>query len=72
MKPGASVSFIRQAATRKLGNLGAHDDEVEIQAADVPAIEALADAILEYLYRAPATLDAVKGSLDERRAEAQA
>lgn len=57
---------------RKLGNLGAHDDEVEIQAADVPAIEALADAILEYLYRAPATLDAVKGSLDKRRAAAQA
>lgn len=52
---------------RQLGNLGAHDEEVEVDAADVPAIEALSDSILEYLYRAPATLKEVKASVDGRR-----
>lgn len=56
---------------RKLGNLGAHDDEIDVEPSDVPAIEALTDAILEYLYRAPAALDAVKKSLSGRKPASQ-
>lgn len=53
---------------RKLRNLGAHDTEVEVAPDDVALIEALADAILEYLYRAPAAVAAVRAGLAERRA----
>jgi uncharacterized protein DUF4145 len=52
---------------RKLGNLGAHDEEVEVESADVPVIEDLAEAILEYLYRAPAKLASVQAGIEERR-----
>ena len=52
---------------RKLGNLAAHDDEVEVAPEDVPLISDLADAILEYLYRAPAKLNAVQSGLAERK-----
>lgn len=55
---------------RKLRNLGAHDKEVEVGPEDVALIEALADAILEYLYRAPAAVAAVRAGLDERRSAA--
>jgi uncharacterized protein DUF4145 len=51
---------------RKLGNLAAHDDEVEVAPEDVPLISDLADAILEYLYRAPAKLSAMQSGLAER------
>jgi predicted RNA-binding Zn-ribbon protein involved in translation (DUF1610 family) len=52
---------------RRLGNLGAHDEEIELEEEDVPAIESLADAILEYLYRAPAKISAVEKSLKARK-----
>jgi hypothetical protein len=52
---------------REVGNLGAHDDEVEVDAKDVPLIEDLAEAILEYLYRAPAKLAAVKQGIENRK-----
>jgi len=51
---------------RKLGNLGAHDSEVDVEPADVPVIADLAEALLEYLYRAPAQLAAVQAGLAER------
>jgi hypothetical protein len=51
---------------RKLGNLAAHDEEIDVAPEDVPLIEDLADAILEYLYRAPAKLEAVRRGLVER------
>jgi hypothetical protein len=51
---------------RDLGKYGAHDEEVEVVAADVPAIEDLANAILEYLYRAPATINALTESVKGR------
>ena len=52
---------------RKLGNLGAHDETVSVSSEEVPPIEDLADAILEFLYRAPAKLAAVQAGLEERR-----
>lgn len=52
---------------RKLRNLGAHDTEVEVAAEDVALIEALGEAILEYLYRAPAAVATVRAGLVERR-----
>jgi hypothetical protein len=52
---------------RKLRNLGAHDEEIDVSADDVALIEALGEAILEYLYRAPAAVAAVRAGLAERR-----
>jgi len=52
---------------RKLGNLGAHEKDIDVDPADVPVIEDFAEAVLEYLYRAPAKLSALRASLDERR-----
>jgi hypothetical protein len=46
-------------------NLGAHDENVDVAPADVPVIDDLADAILEYLYRAPAKLAAVRQGIEE-------
>jgi Domain of unknown function (DUF4145) len=53
---------------RKLRNLGAHDEAIEVAADDVTLIEALGEAILEYLYRAPAAVAAVRAGLAQRRA----
>jgi hypothetical protein len=51
---------------RKLGNLGAHVGEDEITEDDASVLGEFADAILEYLYRAPAKVTAVKAALDKR------
>lgn len=49
---------------REIGNLGAHASAVdEVRPADVPLIYDFADAIIEYLYRAPAKVEAVKARL---------
>jgi hypothetical protein len=55
---------------RRLGNLGAHDAAIDLGPDDVPAIEDLADAFLEYLYRAPAKVAAVRASVEERKRQA--
>lgn len=55
---------------REYGKLGAHDEAIDVTEDEVPAMEDLAEAILEYLYRAPATLAAVKTSLAGRLAQA--
>jgi len=52
---------------RHLGNLGAHVSDVEVESNDVPVIEDFAEAILEYLYRSPAKVEAVRQALEERR-----
>ena len=52
---------------RKLGNLGAHVSSVEVIASDVPLIDDLAEAMLEYLYRAPAKVAAVEAELTRRQ-----
>jgi len=53
---------------RKLRNLGAHDDDMAVAHEDVPLIEALAESLLEYLYRGPARLAAIREALVEREA----
>lgn len=55
---------------RQLGNLGAHFDEDEVNEEDVPIILDFVELLLEYLYVAPAKIEAVKrrlnrGDLDE-------
>jgi hypothetical protein len=59
-----------EAATelRKFGNLGAHVSEVEVRPEDLPLLDDLADAILEYLYRAPAKVAHVQDELKRRQA----
>lgn len=52
---------------RKLSRFGAHAKEFEVTTDDVPLIEDFAEAIIEYMYRAPAKLRAAKASLDERQ-----
>ncbi len=49
--------------------MGAHEDkhEDEVSAEDVPVIFDFVDAILEYLYIAPAKIDAVKARLAQRK-----
>lgn len=64
--PGALAEIGHQL--RELGKFGAHDEEVEVEEADVPLIEDLAEAILEYLYRAPAKLASVKAGIASRKA----
>lgn len=53
---------------RDRGNLGAHvDDDVALTREDVPVIEDFADAILEYIYRAPAKIADAEASLEARK-----
>jgi Domain of unknown function (DUF4145) len=48
---------------RELRNLGAHDAEDEVTEEDVPIILDFLEAILEYLYVAPAKIEAVRARL---------
>lgn len=41
---------------REFRNLGGHDADVEVEAADVPIIRGFLEALLEFLYRGPAKL----------------
>jgi hypothetical protein len=50
------------AVVKELRNLGAHDAEDEITEADVPIILDFLEAILEYLYVAPARVAAVQAA----------
>jgi hypothetical protein len=67
---GRLPTFLVEVAEqlRDLRNLGAHDDEVEVVPQDARLIEDFAEAILEYLYRAPANLQAIRVGLAEREA----
>jgi hypothetical protein len=56
---------------RSLRNFGAHDNDWDVEERDVPAIEDFAEVILEYLYRAPAQLDALRTSIEERQKAAK-
>lgn len=64
--PGQLAAMGHQLRAR--GNLGAHVDDVEVTRDDIPVIEEFADAILEYVYRAPAKIAAAQTSLDARKA----
>lgn len=56
---------------RSLRNFGAHDNDWDVEERDVPAIEDFAEVILEYLYRAPAQLDALRTSVEKRKKAAK-
>lgn len=48
---------------RQIRNLGAHDDEDDVTEEDVPIIRDFVEAILEYLYVAPAKIEAIRTRL---------
>lgn len=52
---------------RQIRNLGAHAQAGEVSQSDVPVIADFADAIVEYLYRAPAKVQALKARLDQQK-----
>ncbi|MFL5699366.1 MAG: DUF4145 domain-containing protein [Ktedonobacteraceae bacterium] len=49
---------------KQLRNLGAHAAEDEVNEVDVPIILDFLEAILEYLYVAPAKIEAVRARLN--------
>lgn len=51
---------------RDIGKYGAHDEEIDVSKEDVPLIENLADAVLEFVYRSPAAVAALETSITER------
>lgn len=51
---------------RDIGKYGAHDEEIEVSKKDVPLIENLAEAVLEFVYRSPAAVAALEASITER------
>jgi hypothetical protein len=57
------------AQLRTLGNWGALATPTEVQEDDVPLIEEFAEAILDYLYWAPAKLASVEAALKKRKGE---
>lgn len=59
--PNTLVEMARQL--KELRNLGAHDAEDEVTEEDVPVILDFLEAILEYLYVAPAKIEAVRARL---------
>lgn len=54
---------------RKLRNIGAHADLGELTPAEVPTLENLIKAILEYVYAAPAMVSRVQEKLDALKAK---
>ncbi|MGZ3644246.1 MAG: DUF4145 domain-containing protein [Ktedonobacteraceae bacterium] len=59
--PNTLAEMARQL--KELRNLGAHDAEDEVTEQDVPIILDFLEAILEYLYVAPAKIEAVRTRL---------
>jgi Domain of unknown function (DUF4145) len=59
--PGLLADMAQQL--RQIRNLGAHAATDEVRAEDVPVIFDFAEAIIEYLYRAPAKVAAVQARL---------
>jgi hypothetical protein len=55
---------------RQIRNFGAHAAAGEVMPDDVPVIAEFADAILEYLYRAPSKVAAVKARLHASKSSA--
>lgn len=48
---------------RKMGNIAAHDSDVELSEEEVPYLDALSRAVLEFVYHAPALLREVDDRL---------
>jgi len=51
---------------REFRNLGGHDDDVDVEARDVPLIRVFVEALLEFLYWGPARLDRGREALETR------
>ena len=51
---------------RKIRNWGAHDTEEDVKEEDVPLMLDFVEAILEYLYVAPAKIEVVRERLSKR------
>jgi Domain of unknown function (DUF4145) len=56
---------------REFGKLGAHDLEDDVTVDDIPAIDDFKDALLDFCYRAPAKIDAVRQRLEKRKLATQ-
>lgn len=54
---------------RDYRNLGGHDDDLEVEAADAPLIRAFIESLLDYLYAGPARLERGRASLQRRKAK---
>ena len=68
---GLPDTFVEMADhLRDLGNLGAHPGDFAVDKDDVDVAAEFMEAILEYLYRAPRQLEAVRERLQRRRASA--
>jgi len=52
---------------RQLGNIGAHASEGEVTYTDVPILEDLCRAVLEYVYTAPKLIWQIEQRLEERK-----
>jgi hypothetical protein len=52
---------------RELRNVGAHPERGDLTAADVPVLDSLTRALLEYVYSAPLLVEEVENSLRLRR-----
>lgn len=50
---------------RKLRNIGAHADLGELSSADLPVLDGLTRAILEYVYSAPLLIEETEKRLDK-------
>jgi Domain of unknown function (DUF4145) len=54
---------------RDYRNLGGHDEDLEVEAPDVPLIRAFVEALLDFLYFGPAKLERGRAELKRRKAE---
>ncbi len=53
--------------SRVLANIGAHDDDAEISADDIATIESFIRSLFEYVYVAPAQVEALRKQIEERQ-----
>lgn len=53
---------------RNYRNLGGHDDDLEVDAGDVPLIRGFVEALLDFLFWGPAELSRANTALEKRRA----
>lgn len=54
---------------REVGNIAAHADEIELTPAEVPILDDLCRAILEYVYTTPALIKQVQARIDSLKTE---
>lgn len=53
------------SSLRRMGNIAAHDSDVELSEQEAPCLDALSRAVLEYVYHAPALLREVDSRLSK-------